>query len=165
MLNLLNDLRSLLYFKVNIKDQSSFWANALKGKSGECWEWEGDLDIVSGFGVYKKVISGVNVERYAHRLAYILTFGAIPFDNEIRHTCRNRICCNPDHLMPMRKHPDPDEEAYITATYYDSKRLPRLSYFERRRIRQLREEGLVLRKISEHYGVSLSTISRLLKED
>tara|TARA_Y100000114_G_C11763516_1_gene331442 strand:- start:5990 stop:6487 length:498 start_codon:yes stop_codon:yes gene_type:complete len=165
MLNLLNDLRNLLSFKVDIKDQKAFWDTILKGKPNECWEWDGDLDIISGFGITKRVVSGVKVERYAHRLAYILTFGMVPFENEIRHKCRNRTCCNPQHLIPMRRHPDPDEEAYIAAIYYDSKRLPRLSHFEKMRIRQLRGDGLVLRKIAEHYSVSTSTISRLLKED
>jgi hypothetical protein len=33
-----------------------------------------------------------------HRVAYMATHGSIPDGTEVDHKCRNRACCNPDHL-------------------------------------------------------------------
>lgn len=37
-------------------------------------------------------------ETLAHRIAYRLRFGVVPHGLEIDHLCRNRACCNPDHM-------------------------------------------------------------------
>jgi len=34
----------------------------------------------------------------AHRVAYVLTHGAIAVGLHVDHLCRNRLCCNPAHL-------------------------------------------------------------------
>ncbi len=150
-------------FKLDKRKGVPFWTGVNRGKDYECWEWSGDVDVMSGFGVSKRVIQGVPLERYAHRLAYLLTFGAIPHNHSIRHKCRNRLCCNPNHLIAMRKHDDPSEDAYITALFYEGRRSPFLSSFEKRRIATLRAEGYKIREISDHFGVSKSTISRVLR--
>lgn len=36
--------------------------------------------------------------RYAHRVMYEAAKGPIPAGLQIDHLCRNRACCNPDHL-------------------------------------------------------------------
>lgn len=38
-----------------------------------------------------------------HRLAYETIVGPIPVGLEIDHLCRNRACCNPDHLEPVTR--------------------------------------------------------------
>lgn len=162
MATLLNSIFRLL--DSVIRKSSKFWRLVSAGKEYECWEWKGDIDPLSGFGVSRNIVSGTMIERQAHRLAYILTFGAIPFDHAVRHKCRNRTCCNPNHLIPMRKHEDPDEEAYVVAVYYESQRSPHLSEFEKRRMQSLRHDGYKIREISQHFGVSLSTVSRVIKD-
>jgi hypothetical protein len=37
----------------------------------------------------------------AHRLAYEFAKGPIPEGMDIDHVCRNRACCNPEHLTPV----------------------------------------------------------------
>lgn len=37
----------------------------------------------------------------AHRFAYEQVYGRIPDGLQIDHLCRNRICCNPNHLEPV----------------------------------------------------------------
>lgn len=140
-----------------------FWRNVEKGEDYECWLWQGEVDIVSGFGISRKHVSNTEIVRQAHRLAYILSFGAVPENHVIRHTCRNRLCCNPKHLIAMRKHPEEEDEHIVTHYFYDSVRAPRLSDFEKRRIRSLREEGHTLRSIAEHFKVSISTVSRAIR--
>lgn len=34
-----------------------------------------------------------------HRLSFFIHKGPIPSDKVVRHTCDNKICCNPDHLI------------------------------------------------------------------
>ena len=70
------------------------WAKVTKDPSPSgCWTWTGCL--VRGYGQ----IQGEGPERiYTHRLAYQLLVGEIPEDLVLDHICRNRACCNPDHL-------------------------------------------------------------------
>lgn len=56
-----------------------------------CWEWRGRSD--TGYGA-----AGWNGEVNAHRSMYRLMLGPIPPGMELDHLCRNRACCNPDHL-------------------------------------------------------------------
>jgi hypothetical protein len=140
-----------------------FWKNVDVQDKSECWGWKGDIDILTGFGVSSRMVHGSEVVRKAHRIAYILRYGTVPSSHVIRHTCRNQLCCNPDHLMPMREHPQEEDEHLVTAYYYSSRRSGRLSDFERRRILSLREYGVTIKEIARRFQVSPSTVSRVLK--
>ena len=64
------------------------------------------LDPVTGCHVWTKSrtaagygqTSHKNRKLYAHRVAYVLAKGEIPKGIQIDHLCRNRACCNPNHL-------------------------------------------------------------------
>jgi hypothetical protein len=58
-----------------------------------CWNWNGSLNS-NGYGKFK---AGGRMF-YAHRAAYARANGPIPRGLSIDHVCRNRRCCNPDHL-------------------------------------------------------------------
>lgn len=60
-----------------------------------CWEFQGTV-ISSGYGCTAAGRKGKSV--LVHRLAVIVRDGEIPDGMEVDHLCRNRICCNPDHL-------------------------------------------------------------------
>lgn len=73
---------------------NNFWAKADRTKS--CWAWQASRTSV-GYGDIR-----INqVLHYAHRLAYALTYGAIPDGMQIDHMCHNRACVNPDHLRAV----------------------------------------------------------------
>lgn len=64
-----------------------------------CWEWQ--LHI-SGSGYGRMTLNGKpGVDVY--RVAYEAYRGPIPAGLEVDHLCRNRKCCNPDHLEPVTK--------------------------------------------------------------
>ena len=63
------------------------WKHATK--FGRCWVWTGTLNN-KGYGKHGG--------RYAHIIAYTLTYGPVPEGLEIDHVCRNRACINPWHL-------------------------------------------------------------------
>jgi hypothetical protein len=71
-----------------------FWARVEKAEDG-CREWtRGHLP--AGYGQLGRC--------YTHRIAYELAHGPIPEGLEIDHLCRNRGCCNPDHLEAVTHH-------------------------------------------------------------
>jgi hypothetical protein len=40
---------------------------------------------------------------YAHRFMYEALVGPVPDGLDLDHLCRNRLCCNPDHLEPVTR--------------------------------------------------------------
>ena len=73
-----------------------FWDKVDMTPCGGCWEWGGSI-APSGYGRFW--MDGKN--RYAHRVAYVLTHGLIPDGLVIDHLCRNTACVNPTHLEPV----------------------------------------------------------------
>jgi len=63
-------------------------------EDGECWPWTGSLDP-KGYGVHWQSGRGTR----AHRLMFALHFGPIPSGLVIRHSCDNRRCVRPAHLL------------------------------------------------------------------
>jgi hypothetical protein len=67
-----------------------FHSRYTKGEG--CWEWV-DSYFENGYGR----ISFKGRYYCAHRIAYQLATGVVP--EEIHHTCNNRGCVNPEHLL------------------------------------------------------------------
>lgn len=62
-----------------------------------CWHWR--LNWTSGNGYSKCRFEGV--AWMVHRLIYTLLVDEIPEGRVLDHLCRNRACCNPEHLEPV----------------------------------------------------------------
>lgn len=71
------------------------WSKVNKGAPHGCWEWTGTT--ARGYGY----MSVDGKPRPVHRIAYELVIGPIPVNRVLDHLCRNRRCCNPDHLEPV----------------------------------------------------------------
>lgn len=67
--------------------------------SGPCWVWLG-AKTSAGYGSISlgAAAEGTDV---THRVAWRLLVGPVPEGLELDHLCRNRACCNPDHLEPV----------------------------------------------------------------
>lgn len=77
---------------MNLRDISS---QCTKNSDG-CWIWPGAKNA-DGYGVVRH--SGTPT--YVHKLTYKLYTGSdAPARAVLDHTCRNRSCCNPSHLVP-----------------------------------------------------------------
>lgn len=63
---------------------------------GPCW-------ISAGYdnGKGHKKIKWQGMTLYKHRAVYDCVHGAIPEGLVLDHKCRNRACCNPEHLEPV----------------------------------------------------------------
>jgi len=60
---------------------------------GQCWEWTGAKSS-AGYGQIR--IDGVCY--YAHRYVFTMSAIEIPIGMQVDHLCRNKSCCNPQHL-------------------------------------------------------------------
>jgi hypothetical protein len=69
-------------------------------RSGPCWIWLGPKRG-GGYGHVTRWESGKTVNAVVHLVVYELMRHPIPDGLEIDHLCRNRSCCNPDHLEPV----------------------------------------------------------------
>lgn len=74
------------------KFPEDFWHNIRVTESG-CWVWTGSRHS-NEYGYLQREFR----RHSTHRLAYEQRFGVIPDGMYIDHLCRNRPCCNPDHL-------------------------------------------------------------------
>ncbi len=63
-----------------------------------CWLWIGHVND-NGYGLFH--LNGRNVR--AHRFAYEHYRGPVPEGLDLDHLCRNRACCNPDHLEAVTR--------------------------------------------------------------
>jgi hypothetical protein len=79
-----------------VKDVRQRLLDRVRETETGCWEWQG-YRTPAGYG-QMCVNSKLNL---THRLAYELFVGPIPAGLHIDHLCRNRGCCNPDHLEPV----------------------------------------------------------------
>lgn len=64
-----------------------------------CWEYPHRND--GGYGVINYEGPSGRRPYRTHRITYERTVGPIPDGHQIDHLCRNRACCNPDHLEPV----------------------------------------------------------------
>ena len=65
-----------------------------------CWEYP--CRNGSGYGVIGLGGRGGKTAR-THRVVYEALVGPIPEGLDIDHLCRNRSCCNPQHLEPVTR--------------------------------------------------------------
>lgn len=80
---------------MSIEDQKYVLDRVSKMDSG-CWEWSLRRDK---YGYGRMFRAGVS--HYAHRFSFTSFVGPIPSNKEIDHKCRNRGCCNPEHLRAV----------------------------------------------------------------
>jgi hypothetical protein len=69
-----------------------FWSLVKKAGNDECWIWQGCVKP-SGYGEYCQV--------GAHRVSYMRVNGYIPSEKHVHHTCNNKLCVNPKHLIAL----------------------------------------------------------------
>lgn len=79
---------------LSYSDQQKFWSKIQILGEDDCWEWQDSLNK-DGYGTFYP--DGSKIGYLAHRISLYLKTGEQ--DIIARHTCDNRACCNPHHLL------------------------------------------------------------------
>src|SRR4029077_7308465 len=74
----------------------NLWSQIIKA---DCWMWTGRVSPTTGYGLW----SWRSKTKNTHVFVYELLMGRVPDGKELHHRCRNRRCCNPDHLEALTR--------------------------------------------------------------
>lgn len=102
-------------------------------------------------GYFRKRTNGV-LEMY-HRTVWIKANGPIPEGFEVDHKCRNRACCNVEHLQVL------DRDSHLVKTNqerYAARKLEARDYWV--------ETGCIGTKLAEVFNVSFSATCGWIRE-
>lgn len=78
--------------------KTRFLSKVFINPENDCWEWQATI-YPSGYGqFYWGHIEGKDKTIKAHRAAWLILKGEVPWHLQVLHKCHNRKCCNPDHL-------------------------------------------------------------------
>lgn len=142
-----------------------------------CWLWQQAINP-DGYGVAAKTNLHKRYKTHlVHRLSYILWKGPITKAILVRHTCRNRHCCNPEHLelgTNLQNNHDKYRDRTnnkVLGTGFQSEdqqgsknASSKLSEEQAKQIRRLRaERKLKYRELAEMFDVSIATIGYICK--
>jgi hypothetical protein len=78
---------------MNYPAEVRFWRRIEVDEKTGCWVWQGARDA-AGYG--RMVFKGR--QWTAYRWSYVRSKEAVAPGLQLDHLCRNRACCNPDHL-------------------------------------------------------------------
>lgn len=138
------------------------WSNVTK--TDKCWLWNKSVNK-SGYGSIRVGPTSV----LAHRAAFLLS--GIPFftNKYVCHSCDTPRCCNPSHLFQS------DQAGNMLDMKLKGRRKnvgcgesngrAKLTQLLANEIRQKLLVGKTLKELSIEYKVSISTISRVKKEE
>ena len=134
-----------------------------KGSNTECWEWNG---LINRFGSARFQAVILNNEtntktttQTAHRFAWIVAHSSIPSHHQVvQHTCRNKLCVNPDHLELVTK----AESLKSRWKKGNLNTIKVLNFKQAQEIRSLYHEGMSMIKLSHQFNVTYLTINKIL---
>ncbi|MGY8831285.1 MAG: HNH endonuclease signature motif containing protein [Pseudomonadales bacterium] len=146
-----------------------FWEKV--DKSGDCWIWTASKNA-KGYGQLSEWQQGKRIVRRAHRVAYELTYGAIPempgFHGAcVLHRCDNPACVNPSHLFlgtnaENVKDMDSKGRRKVSVKLGSAHKNSVLTEDQVREIAHRHyEEGTTQLQLSREYAVAHSTINHI----
>jgi hypothetical protein len=139
------------------EQKARFWSRVHKGD--ECWPWTG-AKTPAGYG--KMNVSCRHF--YAHRISYVLTFGDIPDNLFVCHTCDTPSCCNPSHLFAGTNQDNvTDRNAKGRTSRATGMKKRKLNPQQVIEIRKMALQGHTATSLGKTYQISRQAISRILR--
>ena len=127
-------------------------------KPNECWEFS---KTQGRYGIF--ALDGIHAMG-AHVASYLIYKGDIPEGMLVRHTCDNRPCVNPDHLVlgtQLDNMADCVERRRIATGERQG-----LSVMTEERVRDMRKqhaEGATQVSLAADFGISQPTVSQIIR--
>lgn len=139
-----------------------FWFHVEKRSSG-CWIWHGPVNK-QGHGEVLIKTPGANerFREYAHRFSYRLHFGDPPRGDGKRatcigHSCHNKTCVNPEHLVLGKRPHRPDKRRPRS-----DRKLTNKTVREIRRLYQKGVKGRGMCALAKQFGCSHGAIEGIV---
>lgn len=127
-----------------------------------CAEWTQGY-ASNGYGIFTWDYAPARRQISAHVAAYLLFKGEIPAGQEVRHTCDNRRCVAPAHLI-LGTRADNVRDALERGGYRGWGMKAKLSFETAREIRSLYATGdYSQRQLASKYGVSQPSIGNIIR--
>ena len=125
-----------------------------------CWEWTG-AKHGRGYGYFytSKEYSQRKMD-YAHRVSLFLYKGERDDEQSVLHSCDNTCCVNPDHLS-LGSHKDNMRDMSEKGRHVIPTQV--LSKEQVLEAMQMRQDGMMVKDIAEHFGISPSQMSRVTR--
>ncbi len=120
----------------------------VKVSSSGCWERRSNMNRN---GYSRLYMNGKRV--MAHIYSYEVYKRKVPKGHVIRHTCDNRCCCNPDHLVSGT-----EVQNMRDRTIRGRHNTQKLNKKEVSDIRYYKGKGVSTRSLAEEFNVSAGTI-------
>ena len=131
------------------KPVNRFWSMVEKKGDNECWKWLG-CKHPSGHGYVQWGRKRMLISRVIWQIVY----GDIPLGMNVCYTCHNPNCCNPGHLQLV-------SVSDRMRNFRKGRR--KLTMEQAEEIRELYGEGFTMTKVAKMYGVSVLTVSLIVR--
>jgi len=140
-----------------------FFEKVIFGVS-DCWTWRASVDAL-GYGRFPYL-----GESKAHRVSYRLFKGEIPEGMCVMHTCDNRQCVNPEHLVLGTQADNVLDMCrkgrhVCKPQHGESNPMSKLTAQDVEEIRTAVESGSTQRAMCQKFGVSPMTVSRIIRKE
>lgn len=145
------------------KVTSRFWHYVHRRQDHQCWPWIGSLTLRRGGYGQLNLGRRAGVIK-AHRLSWLVHFGALPDGQLLRHLCNNPLCCNPSHLLPgtpLDNHLDMQLAGRMKVPEPPRGVTHKNSVLSESDVTKIRESVLPGPVLARQFGVSRSTISHI----
>jgi len=137
---------------------AAFWAKV--DRTGDCWLWIARRQT-DGYGQFR--VGGKTLN--SHKVAYELTYGAVPKGMEVMHSCHVRHCVNPGHLR-LGTHAENIAEGVALGRHAYGERNRRNKITEQQAIEILALKGRAKPKeLAPKYGVGTGEITAIWRGD
>lgn len=135
-----------------------FWSKVKILGEDDCWEWQAYRCQATGYGRVGNGLKPVKV-RNAHRISYELSVGPIQGGLVVRHTCDNRGCVNPKHLIVGTQQDNMNDA--VERDRMSWKHAAKVTKEDVVEIRHRRAAGEKVSDLASEYGVGEVQMSRI----